>query len=84
MTQSAYLCVILHVKHKKNTISRSFNLISNPRWRPRWRPLLVTSQASSSATNHKIYLIFVKKVKGFPLKVKLFQNTATYQKLRGG
>ena len=27
---------------------------------------------------------FVKKIKGFPLKVKSFRNTATYQKLRGG
>ena len=26
----------------------------------------------------------VKKIKGFPLKVKSFQNIATYQKLRGG
>ena len=26
----------------------------------------------------------VKKIKGFPLKVKAFQNTATDQKLRGG
>ena len=26
----------------------------------------------------------VKKIKGFPLKVKAFQNTATYQKLWGG
>ena len=26
----------------------------------------------------------VKKIKGFPLKVKSFQNTTTYQKLRGG
>ena len=26
----------------------------------------------------------VKKIKGFPIKVKSFQNTATYQKLRGG
>ena len=26
----------------------------------------------------------VKKIKGFPLKAKAFQNTATYQKLRGG
>ena len=26
----------------------------------------------------------VKKIKGFPLKVKSFQNTATCQKLRGG
>ena len=27
--QSAYLSVIFHVKHKKNTISRCFNLNSN-------------------------------------------------------
>ena len=27
--QSAYLCVIFHVKHKKITISSGFNLISN-------------------------------------------------------
>ena len=26
----------------------------------------------------------VKKIKGFPLKVKLFQNAAIYQKLLGG
>ena len=26
--QSAYLCIIFHVKHKKITISRGFNLIS--------------------------------------------------------
>ena len=29
MMQSAYLCVILHFKHKNITISRGFNLISN-------------------------------------------------------
>ena len=69
--QNAYLCVIFHVKHKK-TISRSFNLISNswlnPRWWPRWRPLLVTSQASSSATTHNIYLIFLRTSKAFHLR----------------
>ena len=27
--KSAYLCVIFQVKHKKKTISRGFNLISN-------------------------------------------------------
>ena len=42
------------------TISRCFNLISNSWENPRWRPLLVTSQASSSATIHKIYLILSK------------------------
>ena len=29
MMQSAYLCVILHVKYKRFTIYRGFNLISN-------------------------------------------------------
>ena len=29
----------------------------HPRRRPRWRSLLVTSQASSSATTHKLYFI---------------------------
>ena len=52
--QSDYLCVILHVKHTKITIYRDFNLISNSWKNTRWRPLLVKSQASSSATTHKI------------------------------
>jgi len=30
ITQSAYLCVIFHVKQKKITISRCFTLISKP------------------------------------------------------
>ena len=29
ITQSGYLCVIILFKHKKITISRGFNLISN-------------------------------------------------------
>ena len=41
----------------------------------------VTSQTSSSATTQKNT---VEKIKGFPLKAKSFQNTATYQKLKGG
>ena len=44
----------------------------------------MTSQASSSATSSKNIPNLVKEIKGFPLKVKAFQNTATYQKLRGG
>ena len=28
--------------------------------------------------------LLVKKIKGFPLKVKSFRNTATYQELWGG
>ena len=30
--ESAYLCVSFHVKHKKNTTSRGFNLISYNSW----------------------------------------------------
>ena len=40
--------------------------------------ILVTSQASNSATTYKIHPILIK---GFPLKAKSFRNTATYQKL---
>ena len=35
--------------------------------------------------NHPVNIPhLVKKIKGFPVKVKAFQNSATYQKLRGG
>ena len=83
--QSAFLCVISHVKHKKLqflAVSSWFLiLITNPRWRPKWWPLLVTSQASSSATTLKIYFILLRR--GFPLKVNWFQNTETYIKNSG-
>ena len=36
--QSAYLCVTFHVKHKKITISRDFDLISYTWGNPGWRP----------------------------------------------
>ena len=45
----------------------------------------MTSQVSSSAITHKIHTPhLVNMIKGFPLKVKSFQNTETYQKLWGG
>ena len=56
--QNVYLCVIFHVKHKKLPFLAVFT------WFPilgRWRPLLVTSQASSSATTHKIYFILLRR-----------------------
>ena len=60
------------------TISRCFNLISNSwknlRWRPRWRPLLVTSQASSSATFLKIYLILLRRSKAFQWRQNRFET----------
>ena len=34
-------------------------------WRLTWRPLLVTSQASSSATTDKIYVILLRRSKAF-------------------
>ena len=68
MVQWIYLCVIFHVKHKTYHF-RGLYLISksshNLRWRPRWWQLLVTSQASSSATTHKIYLTLLRRSKDF-------------------
>ena len=68
MVQWTYLCVIFHVKHKTYHF-RGLHLISkssyNLRWRPRWWQLLVTSQASSSATTHKIYLTLLRRSKDF-------------------
>ena len=67
--QSAYLCVILYVKHKILPLPCSLSLISNscqnPRWWPRWQLLLVTSQAFSCASSHKIYLMLLKRSKAF-------------------
>ena len=63
--QSAYLCVIFHFNYKKNTISRGFNLILNFGQNSRLRQLLVTSQASNSATTHKIHLILLRRSKHF-------------------
>ena len=88
--QSAYLCVIFHVKLKQ------LPFLAALAWFLLRRKihdgnqdgdyLLVTSQASSCAITHKIYLILLRRSKafGFLLKVKWFRNTATYQKLQGG
>ena len=69
MMQNSYLCVILYVRHKKNAISRGYNLIFNSFVKSdmvaKMAPLLVTSQASSSATSHKIYLIVLIGSKAF-------------------
>ena len=62
MTQSAYVCVILYVKHKKIPFLTVFT-----------RPLLVTSQASSSATTYKIYLILLRRSKAFHLRQNPFE-----------
>ena len=62
MMQSAYLCVISYVKHKKAPFLAVFT-----------RPLLVTSQASSSATTYKIYLILLRRSKAFHLRQNPFE-----------
>ena len=77
--QNAYLCVIFHVKHKKLPFLvvltwflilgkiKDGHTINWWRHRPPAAPLSLK----------------FKKIKGFPLKVKSFQNTVTYQKLWG-
>ena len=62
MMQSAYLCVISYVKHKKVLFLAVFT-----------RPLLVTPQASSGATTYKIYLILLRRWKAFHLRQNPFQ-----------
>ena len=75
MMQNSYLCVILYVRHKKNAISRGYNLIFNSFVKSdmvaKMAPLLVTSQASSSAATDKIYLILLRRSKA---AVHLRQN----------
>ena len=42
-------------------------------WRPWSRPLLVTPQASSSATTHKTYFILLSRSKAFNYRQNLFE-----------
>ena len=77
MMQNSYLCVILYVRHKKNTISRGYNLIFNSfvisDMVAKMAPLLVTSQASSSAATDKIYLILLRRSKAVHLRQNRFE-----------
>ena len=70
--QSVYSCVIFHVKHKKLSFLAVLTLF----------PILGKIQDAGQDGDHIPHL--VKKIKGFPLKVKSFQHTTTYPKLRGG
>ena len=71
--QSAYLCVIFHVKHKKITISRGFNLIFNSWYNPRWR-LIVGDVTGLQQRHHpKIYLILLRRSKGFHRRLNCFK-----------
>ena len=80
--QSAYLCVVLHVKHKKLPfINRDFNLIlgkNQDRDHFWWR------HSPPAAPSPRNIPHLVLNIKGFPLKAKSFLNTATYQNLCGG
>ena len=75
--QNSYLCVILYVRHKKNTISRGYNLIFNSFVKSdmvaKMASLLVTSQASSSAATDKIYLILLRRSKAVHLRQNRFE-----------
>ena len=83
MIQSAYLCVILHVKRKKLpflAVLTWFLILDKIQdgdhvwWRH--RPPAVPPPIKYKAVPH-----LVQQFKGFPLKAKSFRNTATYQKL---
>ena len=85
--QSAYLCVIFHVKHKNSpflAVLTWFLILGKIQdggqdgdhcwWRHR-RPAVPQPMKYTSSCQEDQRL---------STKVKLFQNTATYQKLRGG
>ena len=85
--QSTYLCVIFHVNHK----TLPFLAVLS------WFLILGKIQGGGQDGDHCWWRHrppaaplpiniphLVKKIKGFPLKVNSCQNTATYQKLRGG
>ena len=80
MKQSTYLCVILHVKHKKLPILAFFaGFLIIGKIQGGGQDGDQASQASTTHKNNKPHP--VKKIKDFPLKVKSIPITATYQKL---
>ena len=88
MMQNSYLCVILYVRHKKNTISRGYNLIFNSFVKSdmvaKMAQLLVTSQASSSAATDKIYLILLRRSKAVHLTQNRFEILQHIENSREG
>ena len=52
-----------HLVRPRVNLYRDFNLIPTAWKNPSWGPLLVTSQASSSATTHKIYLFLRRSLR---------------------
>ena len=81
MMQSAYSCVILHVKHKK------LPFIAILTWfLAKTKMATIFGDVTVLQQHHPPWNIphLVSNIKGFPLKAKSFLNTATYQKLWGG
>ena len=77
--ESAYLCVSFYVKHKKipfvAVLTRFLTFVKS-------KMATIVGDVTGLQKRHHSKNIphLVKKIKGFPLKVKSFQNTATYQK----
>ena len=81
MMQSAYSCVILHVKHKK------LPFIAILTWfLAKTKMATIFGDVTVLQQHHPPWNIphLDSNIKGFPLKAKSFLNTATYQKLWGG
>ena len=69
-----YLCVIFHVQHKRLPylavlacfqFSACFQFLVKSKMAAKMATIFVTSQASSSATTHKIYLILLRRSMAF-------------------
>ena len=85
--QSAYLCVIFHVKHKKLPFLAVYTWFLIPgKIQDGGQDDHHCCDVAGLQHRHHPWKIrhLVKKIKGFLLKVKSFHNTATYQKLEEG
>ena len=84
--QSAYLCVIIHLERKKLpflAVLTWFLIHGNSKMAAKMATIF--GDVTGLQQRHHPWNIphLVKKIKGFPLKVKLFQNTATRIKNSG-
>ena len=82
MKRITYLCVILHVKHKKWPILAVFTGFLILMAAKMSTIKLVTSHVSSSATAEYSIPRLVGKIKGFPLKVKYFEILQSARSLK--
>ena len=76
--ESVYLCVIFRVKHEKIpflAVLACFEFLVKSKM-----ATIVGDVTGLQQRHHPLNIPhLVKKIKGFPLKAKAFQNTATYQ-----